>query len=547
MSWDYVVVGGGSAGCVLANRLSADRRTRVLLLEAGGSDRHPFIHVPGLVQKACRISGIVWDYRAAPDESRNGAGGLWMAGRVIGGGSSINGVMWVRGHAGDFDGWAAQGCDGWDWQGVEPYFRRAERYIGGTPARGVKGPIQVRKVRAPHVITDAFVAAADASGHPYTDDYNGERQEGVGVGQANVRRGFRHSASRAHLRGAWRRRNLKVVTGAFVERVLLEGDRAVGVEYRWKGRLLTARASKEVVLSAGAIASPKLLMLSGVGPADHLRGHGINVVADVPGVGRNLQEHPVVSMLWNIDVPTFGMDFTLRGIVKHGFSFLRGRGPAAAGIFHAIMFSKLNADSSRTEVEAGFTPIALVGANAGDIKAETLSGSGTHDVRQMQVLDRATVTVYLSLLHPRSRGSVQLRSANPADPPLIQHEMFAEEGDLWDLVAGCRQVRQVFDTSPMSDHVTSEALPGADVTSDDEWEAFLRSQNCHGAMHPAGTCRMGTGPEAVVDPRLRAVGVQGLRVVDASVMPELTSGNTNAPTIMIAEKAAAMILEDADQ
>lgn len=542
MRWDYIVVGGGSAGCALAYRLSAEGGYRVLVLEAGRADWHPFIHVPGLTMRACQLPGIMWDYGSEADTSRGGAGGLWMAGRVLGGGSSVNGVVWVRGHPADFDRWAELGCDGWDWAGVEPYFRRAESFERASPARGRHGPVQVAGVRAEHPITDAFVTASDAAGHRFTDDYNGERLEGVGYGQANVRRGFRHSAARAYLGSAWRRPNLKIVTNAQVERVVFDDGRAVGVLYRSRGRVVQADVAREVILTAGAIGSPKILMLSGVGPTDQLRDIGVKVVADSPGVGRNLQEHPVVSMLWNVDVPTFGMDFTPRGIARHGLEFLLGKGPAAAGIFHALMFAKLDPQSARPEIEAGFTPVAVVGAGAGDTSTETLSGSGTHDVTRMQILDRATVTVYVSLLHPRVRGLVELHSADPQDRPIIRHEMFSEERDLWDLVAGCRQVRAVFETSPLREHVVSEALPGPGVKSDPEWEDYLRSENSHGAMHPVGTCRMGGDAEAVLDPRLRVRGVEGLRVADASVMPEITSGNTNAPAIMIGEKAADLIL-----
>lgn len=541
-TWDYIVVGGGSAGCVLANRLSADGRTRVLLLEAGVADWHPYIHIPGLTMKACMLPRIMWGFTTEPDASRKGAQGLFMAGRVLGGSSSVNGVVWVRGHPGDFDRWAERGCEGWDWRSVEPYFRRAERFERPAQGRGTGGPVRVGEVRARHVITDAFVQAGDAAGHRFTDDYNGERQEGIGYGQANVRRGFRHSAARAYLGAAWRRPNLRVETNALVDRIVFEGDRAVGVAYRRRGQSQTANASREIVISAGAIQSPKLLLLSGIGPAEHLRDHGIDVVVDLPGVGGNFQEHPVVSMLWNVDVRTFGMDFNAKGIAQHGLEFVAGRGPGAAGIFHAIMFSKLDSASTRTEVEAGFTPVAVVGADAGDTTAETLTGSGTHDVTRMQLLDRATVTAYVSLLHPRSRGRLELRSANPDDSPIIQHEVLGDERDLWDLVNGCRQVREVFATSPLREHVVSEALPGDRVQTDAEWETFMRSENCHGAMHQSGTCRMGVDPESVLDPQLRVRGVRGLRVADASVMPEVTSGNTNAPTIMIGEKAADLIL-----
>ena len=538
--FDHIVVGGGSAGCAVAQRLAAAGR-RVLLLEAGVRDWHPYIHVPGLALQACALP-IMWDYPAEPDPSRGELVMPWMAGRVLGGGSSVNGVVWVRGHPGDFERWAELGCKGWSWNEVEPYFRRAESFERRDPFRGSDGPVRVAMVDAPHPVTDAFVAAADAAGHPFTHDYNGRRQEGVGYGQTNVRRGFRHSSARAYLGAGRRSSALRVATEAVAQRVLFEGGRAVGVEYRHNGSLQQARASGDVILCAGAIASPKLLLLSGVGPADELRSHGIEPVADSPGVGRNLQEHPVVQMLWNVDVPTFGMDFTPRGIVRHGLSFALGRGPAAAGIFHAILFMKVDPGSPWTEVEVGFSPTAIVGADAGDTSGETLQDAGTHDVTRLELLQRQTVTGYASLLHPRTRGSIGLRSADPADRPLIRHELWEDERDLRDLVAGCRRLREVFDTSPLREHVTGEALPGPRVQSDEEWRAYLRSHAAYGAQHASGTCKMGIDPLAVVDPELRVRGVEGLRVADASIMPEVTSGNTNAPTIMIGEKAADLVL-----
>jgi choline dehydrogenase len=547
MSYDYVIAGGGSAGCVLANRLSADGTKRVLLLEAGQADRHPYIHVPGLTMKALALPGIMWDYQGAPDPSRNDAVSLWMAGRVLGGGSSVNGLVWVRGHRADYDRWAELGCEGWDWHGVEPYFRRSERYEPRSPLRGCDGPVRVERVRAQHVITDAFVAAASAAGHRYTEDYNGERQEGAAYGQTNVSHGLRQSTARVYLGRARQRRNLRVVTGAFVERILFDGTRAVGAVYRRGGQLSQVEAQREVILSAGAIASPKILMLSGVGSADHLGQHGIPVIADLPGVGRNLQEHAVTGLLWNVDVRTFGMDFTPRGFAQHGLEWLMGRGPAAAGIMHATVFSKIHPDSPRTEVEIAFAPVAVVGGDAGDTTGETLSGSGTHDVTSMQLLNRATVTTYVNLLHPRTRGSIELRSAHPVDNPVIRHQMLGDDQDLRDLVAACRQLREIFDTSPLREHVVSEALPGPGVKTDEEWETYLRSSATYGSQHPTCTCRMGIDEQAVVDPHLRVRGVTGLRVVDASVMPEVTSGNTNAPTIMIAEKAADLIAASGEQ
>ena len=433
--YDLIVVGGGSAGCVLANRLSASGQLHVLLIEAGGVDRHPFIHVPGLSIRSMRTPGLMWSYKDEPDPTRDDHETLYFGGRVLGGGSSVNGMVWVRGHPADFDEWAELGCEGWDYANVLPYFRRAESFVGGDPTyRGQSGPQHVSMVRATHPMTDAFVAAAVNAGHRFTSDYNGERQEGVGFGQSNTRRGFRDSTARAYLAPARRRRNLDVMTDTFVRRVVFDGNRAIGVEVDMaKGGRRVLYAAREVVLSGGSLASPKLLMLSGVGPADALRAHGIPVVADRPGVGRNFHEHPVVQMIYNVDIPTFNMEFTPFGVMRHGLRFLaEGRGPAASSFFHAVLFAKLDATARWTEIEAGFGPFALVS----NVRERHKADAG-HDITDMQLLDRPAVTVFLSLLHPRSRGVLELRSSDPADLPVIRHPMFADERDLHDMVRGC--------------------------------------------------------------------------------------------------------------
>lgn len=544
-SWDYVIVGGGSAGCVLANRLSANGRHRVLLLEAGATDRHPYFHVPGLSVHAMRRKGVMWGYQTEPDPSCGDHQLHWKAGRLLGGGSSVNGMVWVRGHPGDFDRWAELGCPGWSAQDVAPYFRRAETFAGGGDEyRGDRGPTHTSMVNVKHELTEAFVTAAERAGHQFTPDYNGARQEGVGYGQANLRRGFRHSTARAYLGPARSRRNLEVRTLAFAEKVIFDGTRAVGVEYQHKGRRHEARAAKEVILSAGAMTTPKILMLSGVGPAEHLHERGVPVVAANAGVGANLQEHPVTSMMWNVDVRTLNQYFTPLHVARFGLQFAAtGGGPAASSFFHAVLFAKIRPDAPTTEVEIGFSPFSIVDAGADE--NESSLATGDHDVTRLKIPSKPVVTAFVSLLHPRSRGVIELRSADPTDTPVIRHQMYGDERDLLDLMAGCRLARDVFQTSPMREHVVSEAVPGASVDTDEQWAAHLRGPATHGAQHPVGTCRMGSDAAAALDPRLAVRGVDRLRVVDASVMPEHTSGNTNAPVIMIAEKAADMILSDA--
>jgi len=542
-TYDYVIVGGGSAGCVLANRLSADSKRRVLLIEAGPRDLSPYIHFPvGLM----KLDGMHWGYEDEPDPSRFGQTMTWMAGKVLGGGSSVNGMVWVRGNPVDFDTWESMGCPGWGWDDVLPYFKKAEKFEGGeTEFRGGDGPQHVGYQRSPHKLTDAFIEAAQAAGLKFNPDYNAAEQEGVAVCQTAQRRGFRHSEARAYLGPTKLRRNLRVVTDAFVTTVDFEGIRAVGVTYEHKGETVKVRAAREVIISAGALATPKVLMVSGVGPAEHLGEHGVDVVADVPGVGHNLQEHPIATMIWNTNESTFNMELTAKGMLRHGLDFvIRGKGAAASTAGHAVVFTHVSDDAEWPEVEMLFAPFGMVGAGAGDTDAEVLESAGEHDVTQMEMLRRPSVTLIVQNIHPRSRGRIELRSSDPHDKPVIRHTLLGDPKDIEILTAATRLARTIMASEPIKQYVTVEALPGAAVNTDQEWAGFFGFAGW-GAQHPVGTCKMGNDDLAVVDERLRVRGVQALRVVDASVMPVLTSGNTNAPTVMIAEKAADMILEDA--
>ena len=539
--WDYIVVGGGSAGCVLAARLSENGRHRVLLLEAGPRDLSPYIHIPA---GGVKRSGLGWIFKAEPDPSKGGAQALLTQGRVLGGGSSVNGMLWIRGNAADYDEWAALGCTGWDFNGVLPYFKRAETYEGGESTyRGGGGPVRVGRQRAPHRLTDAYIEAAQRCGYPLNPDQNGERQEGVGYGQVNQRRGFRHSSARAYLGPARWRRNLHISTNTFVKRVLFQGKRAAGVEYEQDGRTAQALAAKEVVLSAGTLASPKLLMLSGVGPASHLRQHGIHIVSDLSGVGQNLQDHIFCRLVWEANVTTLNRELTPAGIVKHGLNFvLRGRGAVAAGIFHGSLFAKIHPESRHPELYISFAPLAVEPA-----KRQPPARHGGLAPVAMQPMERNAISFYLGLLHPRARGEVALRSSNPQDYPQVRLQLLADEEDMRDLHAAIEAILKISEAEPLRQYLTGRLAPSPDVQTKEQWEGFLRKA-AGGGQHQVGTCKMGSSsdPKAVVDPELRVRGVEGLRVADASVMPKLPSGSTNAATVMIGEKASDLILRDAN-
>jgi choline dehydrogenase len=537
-TYDYVVIGGGTAGCVLANRLSAERSHRVLVVEAGTNDVSPYIHVPaGLMRLQKKYN---WRYEAEPDASRHGAVDHWAAGKVLGGSSSINGMLWVRGDPSDFDAWAAGGCDGWDYEHVLPYFLRAETYERpGDPYRGVKGPQHVSHLRGIHPLTEEFVAAAMEAGYPFNPDYNSAQHIGVAHAQLSQRGGLRHSTAAAYLLPARRRRNLRVVTRAQVERIVVERGRAVGVDYVARGQRYRVRADREVVLAAGTLASPKLLMLSGIGPGDHLAGLGIPVVADLPDVGRHLQEHPHSMMSWHVDVPTLNVDVGPAAVARHGLEYaLRRSGPAASAPGHALLFTQSPTMSSGPcDYQFTFSPLAfkIPDLASGD------SDDSAHDVNEVVLHDQPAVNVIQCVLHPDGRGTITLRSGDPGDRIRLEHEVVGSQRDLDRLVEACNLTRELMREPAMAKHVLDERIPGPLVDSDDVMREFLRYGSWRGE-HAVGTCRMGGDDTSVVDPELRVRGVDALRVIDASIFPTLTSGNTNAPVVMVAEKGSDLVL-----
>ncbi len=547
-TWDYVIVGGGTAGCVLAGRLTEDGATRVLLLEAGGEARGPAIRVPALIQKLA--SDVNWLYPVEPDTSLGGREEPYSAGRVLGGSSSTNHMMWVRGNYRDYDDWEALGCDGWGRDGVLPYFRRAERFEHGSSRyRGGEGPIRVTRTRVAHRMTDVFAAAAAEAGLPWRADYNAEEQEGVSLAQVNQRHGLRHSVVEAFLAPARQRRNLNVVTSALATRVILEGGRATGVEYRVKGGRTTVRARKEVLLSAGALGSPKLLMLSGIGPRRILERYGIPLMLDLPAVGQHLQEHPAASLVFEVTERTLNQDLTPLRLLRQGLAFVfGGRGAITSTSGHAVAFVSVDPSSSVPDTQLIFAAYGLAETEEQDRGPDRMSlrrlmaRSGGRRTGRRGPSPDPLVTATAVVLHPHGRGEVSLRSADPLDPPRINQELLGDAADLHALMQGCLLIRRIFDTTPLRSYVVRERMPGPTVEIPESWDGYLRGHTFR-LFHPTSTCSMGIGPEAVVDPRLRVQGIRSLRVIDASVMPKIPGGNTHAPTIMIAEKGSDMVRE----
>jgi choline dehydrogenase len=525
--FDYVIIGAGSAGCVLADRLSADGRNRVLVLEFGGSDRSIFIQMPSALSIPMNMTKYNWMYESEPEPGLGGRRMHCPRGKVLGGSSSINGMVYMRGAPADFDRWQAEGAQGWSYADVLPYFQRAEsRQEGGDEYRGARGPLANRYGTLKNPLYGTFVEAAQQAGYPASDDVNGYQQEGFGRMDMTVKDGVRWSAANAYLKPAMKRPNLKVETHARVERILFEGRRAVGVAWSRGGEKHEVRASREVILSGGSIASPQILKLSGIGNADELASHGIATIAHRPGVGENLQDHLEIYFQQACTQPVSlysQMGLFARGMI--GARWLLAKdGLGATNHFEACGFIRSRAGVASPDIQYHFLPLAV-----------TYDGQGMASEHGFQA--------HVGPMRSKSRGWVRLNSADPADKPRIQFNYLTHPDDLVEFRASVRLTREIFAQKAFEPYRGREIQPGADVTSDEAIDDFVRA-HVESAYHPSCTCKIGAAsdPLAVVDPQMRVIGVEGLRVVDSSTMPSITNANLNAPTIMMAEKASDHIL-----
>ncbi|HZU88477.1 MAG TPA: GMC family oxidoreductase N-terminal domain-containing protein [Stellaceae bacterium] len=529
--YDFIVTGAGSAGCAVAGRLSEDGRWRVLLLEAGGPDTNPWIHIPLGYTRTYTDPRVNWMFESEPEKELRGRTLYQPRGKVLGGTSSINGMVYMRGTQADYDGWRQRGCEGWDWDSVLPFFKKAEdQERGADEFHGVGGPLRVSNpVRSP--LGDAMVRAAIEAGIPENPDFNGARQEGVGYYQTTTNNRRRWSAARAYLGPARGRRNLTIVTEAHATRILFDGARAVGVEYRTPQGRKTAHARGEIIVSGGVYGSPQLLQLSGLGPAELLRRLGIRVVRDMPGVGANLHDHFNTYLVWRCSQRVTINDLAMSGRRKLTaavqYALTRSGHLSNAGIY-AGAFVKSDPRLEQPDLQINMFGWSALERLRTGIKPHPFSAFTLSPVH----------------LRPEGRGTVRIKSPDPATPPEIRFNFLASQYDFDALIYGARLARKIAAQPALQPYVVEEVLPGPAVESDEDMIEEIRVRGVSN-LHPVGTCRMGRDVGAVVDPRLRVHGIAGLRVADASIMPQVPGGNTNAPSIMIGEKCAAMVLEDA--
>jgi len=517
--YDYVIVGGGTAGAALAARLSDDPALSVLLVEAGGSDTRAEIHIPAAFSKLFETEAD-WNYHTEPQAAAAGRALYWPRGRVLGGSSSINAMIYIRGHHADYDGWAASGCDGWGFSDVLPYFKRSEDNARGASAyHGVGGPLRVEDPSSPSPVSEAFVEAAEAVGLPRNPDFNGAEQEGAGLYQLTQRGGRRESSATAFLKPARRRPNLTIWTNALAHRVVIEHGRAVGVVVDREGAVQTVRAEREVVLCGGAINTPQLLMLSGIGPADALRRLGVAVVADRPEVGENLQDHLIVGRHYALKEPVSLIN--AEGLGSFVRYLVGRRGPLASNIAETGLFVRVADGAPAPDIQFHVAPVHFFDHGRTPPTEHGFSIGPT-------------------LLTPESRGRLTLRSTDPTEHPALDPRVLTESADVDRLVAGLELAREIAESGPLDRYRGGGLLPSPAAEDRAALASYVR-ETCETLYHPVGTCRMGADPDSVVDAGLCVRGVEGLRVVDASVMPTVPRGNTNAPTLMIAEKAADLI------
>jgi choline dehydrogenase len=534
MNPDYIIVGAGTAGCVLANRLTEDGRQSVAVLEAGPRDNYLWIHIPIGYAKTMFHPVYNWGYYTEPDPNMNGRKVYWPRGRGLGGSSSINGLIYIRGQSADYDRWSNAGNNGWSWKEVLPYFIKSEHNsdvkLAARATHGTGGPLWGSTISTPHPVMDAIIAGSAEIGVRHTDDFNGGDQEGVGYFQLFTKNGWRCSTAVAYLRPAQKRKNLRVEVNAQATKIVFEGTRAVGVEYMQYGERKILRANKEVLLTAGALQSPQLLMLSGVGPQAHLREHDIPVIHDLPGVGGNLQDHLQFRVMFKVNQPITTNDDLQSNWrkFKMGWQWLTQRsGQLAIGVNQGGMFTRVLPESKTPDIQFHFSAMTA-----------ELAGASTHPW--------SGCTFSVCQLRPESRGEVRLKSTDPLAAPAMFSNYLSHETDRRCAVESIKFARKLATTETMAALISEEYRPSASVQTDEEILAYART---YGAtiFHPSGTCKMAPAddPMGVVDTRLRVRGVQGLRVIDCSIMPTLISGNTNAPVVMIAEKAADMIKTDA--